>query len=84
MKINVKLKLQIGFGVILLFLLIISGIGMFYLKENNETLEVIEKEQTTVALYNDIAFQAVRANAAIRGYMLYEHEEMKQIGRAHV
>lgn len=78
MKVNVKLKLQIGFGVILLFLLIISGIGMYYLKENNDTLALIEKEQKTVALYNDIAFQAVRANAAIRGYMLYEHEEMKK------
>lgn len=77
MKLNVKLKLQIGFGIILLFLLIISGIGMFYLQENNKTLANIENEQEIVSLYNDIAFHAVRANAAIRGYMLYENEDMK-------
>lgn len=77
MKVNVKMKLQLGFGVILLFLLIISAIGMYYLKVNNETLVEIEKDQEIVSLYNDIAFHAVRANAAIRGYMLYENQEMK-------
>lgn len=77
MKLSVKLKLQIGFGVILLFLLIISGIGMFYLNENNRVLDQIEEEQKIVELYNDIAFQAVRANAAVRGYMLYEKDEME-------
>lgn len=77
-KVNVKLKLQIGFGVILLFLLIISGIGMFYLNENNRVLDKIEEEQKIVGLYNDMAFHAVRANAAARGYMLYEKEEMKE------
>lgn len=74
---SVKTKLQMGFGVILLFLVITSAIGMYYLKENNTTLEMIEKESEMVSLYNDIAFQTVRANAAIRGYMLYENEEMK-------
>lgn len=74
---NVKAKLQLAFGVILFFLLTISGISMYYLKENNEILAEIEKEQKIVGLYNDIAFQAVRANAAARGYMLYEKEEMK-------
>ena len=78
MMISVKTKLQIGFGVILLFLLIVSGIGIFYLKANNEILETIEKEQRTVTLYNDIAFHTVRANAAIRGYMFYEKEDMKK------
>ena len=77
MALSVKAKLQLGFGVILLFLLIVSGIGMFYLKANNEILETIEKDQQTVALYNDIAFHTVRANAAIRGYMFYEKEDMK-------
>lgn len=76
MKLNVKSKLQIGFGVILLFLLIISGIGMYLLNENNRVLDKIHEEQKIVSAYNDIAFHAVRANAAIRGYMLYEKEEM--------
>lgn len=77
MRLTVKNKLQIGFGVILLFLLIISGIGMFYLNENNQMLDQIDKDQKIAGFYNDIAFHAVRANAAIRGYMLYEKEEMK-------
>lgn len=76
MRMTVKTKLQIGFGVVLFFLLLISGISMFYLQKNNDTLTTIEAEQKEVALYNDIAFQAVRANAAIRGYMLYDNEEM--------
>ncbi len=76
MKLTVKTKLQIGFGVILLFLLIISGISIFYLKENNQTLSTIESEQNVANYYHEIAFQAVRANAAIRGYMLYGKEEM--------
>lgn len=50
---------------------------MFYLNENNRVLDTIEEEQKIVELYNDMAFQAVRANAAVRGYMLYEKEEMK-------
>lgn len=50
---------------------------MYYLNDNNKTLEKIENEQKVVSLYNDIAFQAVRANAAARGYMLYEKDEMK-------
>lgn len=66
-----------GFGIILLFLIIISGIGMYNLQENGQTLAKIEKEQQVAALYQDIAFQTVRANAAIRGYMLYYNEEMK-------
>jgi len=74
---NVKMKLQMGFGIILLFLIIISGIGMYNLQENGQTLAKIEKEQQVAALYQDIAFQTVRANAAIRGYMLYYNEEMK-------
>lgn len=72
-----KTKIQVGFGIILLFLLAISAIGMYFLNENNTFLTEVEKEQKIVASYNDIAFQAVRANAAIRGYMLYEKEEMK-------
>ncbi|HHY22014.1 MAG TPA: methyl-accepting chemotaxis protein [Bacilli bacterium] len=77
MNMNVKMKLQMGFGIILLFLIIISGIGMYNLQENGQTLAKIEKEQQVAALYQDIAFQTVRANAAIRGYMLYYNEEMK-------
>lgn len=77
MKASVKTKLQIGFGVILLFLLGISAIGMYYLHDYKNLITEIEKEQEIVASYNDIAFQAVRANAAIRGYMLYKDEEMK-------
>lgn len=77
MKTSVKLKLQIGFGVILMFLLIISAISMLFLHNNQKTLAEIEQKQEQVNYYQDIAFQAVRANAAIRGYMLYEKEEMK-------
>lgn len=73
---TVRTKLLIGFGVILFFLLLIAGSSMFYLQKNNQTLSTIEREQKAVGHYNDMAFHTVRANAAIRGYMLYEKEEM--------
>lgn len=77
MKLSVKTKIQLAFGVVLLMLLLISGIAIYMLKENNTTYKAIEEQAYVVELYNDIAFQAVRANAAIRGYMTYTEEEMK-------
>lgn len=40
-------------------------------------MKEIEKQQQMVAYYNDIAFHTVRANAAIRGYMLYQKQDMR-------
>ncbi|WP_332647827.1 methyl-accepting chemotaxis protein [Lysinibacillus sp. 54212] len=76
MKLTVERKLQFAFGIVLVLLLSIAGIGMYYLNENNRTLDRIEKDTEIIHLYNDISFQTVRANAAIRGYMLYGKEEM--------
>ncbi|MEG0451130.1 MAG: methyl-accepting chemotaxis protein [Lysinibacillus sp.] len=76
MRLTVKGKLQIAFGVVLVFLLVISTIAMYFLSVNNKTLVEIEKDTELIYLYNDISFQTVRANAAIRGYMLYGKEEM--------
>lgn len=78
MKLSVKMKLQFAFGIVLALLVIIASIGIFMLKDNNQTFEKVEKQSVQVALYNDIAFQAVRANAAIRGYMLYLDEDMRK------
>lgn len=78
MKLSVKMKLQFAFGIVLALLAIIASIGIFMLKDNNQTFEKVEKQSVQVALYNDIAFQAVRANAAIRGYMLYFDEDMRK------
>lgn len=78
MKLSVKMKLQFAFGIVLALLAIIASIGIFMLKDNNQTFEKVEKQSVQVALYNDIAFQAVRANAAIRGYMLYLDEDMRK------
>ncbi len=49
---------------------------MYYLNNNNQTLAEIEDNTELIHLYQDISFQTVRANAAIRGYMLYGKEEM--------
>lgn len=78
MKLSVKMKLQFAFGIVLALLAIIASIGIFMLKDNNQTFEKVEKQSVQVTLYNDIAFQAVRANAAIRGYMLYLDEDMRK------
>ncbi|MGN4125406.1 methyl-accepting chemotaxis protein [Lysinibacillus sphaericus] len=76
MRITVERKLQFAFGIVLVFLLGITGIAMYYLNENKHTLAEIEENTELINLYNDISFQTVRANAAIRGYMLYGKEEM--------
>ncbi|MFJ7736367.1 methyl-accepting chemotaxis protein [Lysinibacillus sp. NPDC097287] len=76
MKLTVERKLQFAFGIVLTFLILIAGISIYYLDSNSKTLATIEKDTELIHLYNDISFQTVRANAAIRGYMLYGKEEM--------
>ncbi|WP_342535519.1 methyl-accepting chemotaxis protein [Lysinibacillus sp. FSL K6-1151] len=76
MRLTVERKLQIAFGIVLVFLLLISGIALYYLNHNNQTLAEIEDKTEFIHLYQDISFQTVRANAAIRGYILYGKEEM--------
>lgn len=76
MKLTVERKLQFAFGIVLTFLILIAGISIYYLDSNSKTLSTIEKDTELIHLYNDISFQTVRANAAIRGYMLYGKEEM--------
>lgn len=77
MKLNVKAKLQLSFGVVLAFLMLLAVVNLYGLKEHKNTLEVIESDTQLVDTYNNIAFQTVRANAAIRGYMLYKEDNMR-------
>ncbi|HAU33996.1 MAG TPA: methyl-accepting chemotaxis protein, partial [Lysinibacillus sp.] len=51
-------------------------IAMYFLTNNNKTLAEIEDNTELIHLYQDISFQTVRANAAIRGFILYGKEEM--------
>ncbi|WP_155593798.1 methyl-accepting chemotaxis protein [Lysinibacillus cavernae] len=76
MRLTVERKLQIAFGIVLVFLLLITGIAMYYLTNNNQTLAEIEGNTELIHLYQDVSFQTVRANAAIRGYILYGKEDM--------
>lgn len=77
MKLNVKAKLQLSFGVILALLMLFAGVILYSLNEQNKTLDSIEHSTKMGNLYNDVAFQTVRANAAIRGFMLYKDEKMR-------
>ena len=77
MKLNVKMKLQLSFGVVLALLMLLAAVTLYALNEHKETIDLIEKDTKLVDLYNDVAFQTVRANAAIRGYMLYQEENMR-------
>ncbi|MFJ3388091.1 methyl-accepting chemotaxis protein [Lysinibacillus sp. NPDC086135] len=76
MKSTVERKLQFSFGIVLVFLLLITSIAIYFLNDNKQTLVEIEKKTELINLYNDISFQTVRANAAIRGYILYGKEDM--------
>lgn len=76
MRLTVERKLQMAFGIVLAFLLMITAIAMYVLTNNNKTLAEIEDNTELIHLYQDISFQTVRANAAIRGFILYGKEEM--------
>ena len=76
MKITIGNKLKIAFTVVIISMLVISGISYFYLQRSNEALVEINTDTERIDLYNDVAFQMVRANAAIRGYMMYKKPEM--------
>lgn len=76
MKITIGNKLKIAFTVVIISMLVISGISYFYLQRSNEALVAIDTDTERIDLYNDVAFQMVRANAAIRGYMMYKKPEM--------
>lgn len=76
MNITVERKLQFAFGIVLIFLLLIASIAMYYLNGNHHTLAEIEENTELIHLYNDMSFQTVRANAAIRGYILFGKEDM--------
>lgn len=76
MRLTVERKLQMAFGIVLAFLLMITAIAMYFLTNNNKTLAEIKDNTELIHLYQDISFQTVRANAAIRGYILYGKEEM--------
>src|SRR5690625_2699630 len=70
-------KIFISFMILLLMILILGSAGIYYLQNNNNNITQSSKTQQVVLAYNDISFQTVRANAAIRGYMLYEENYMK-------
>lgn len=76
MKITIGSKLKIAFTVVIIAMLVITGISYMYLQRSNEALASIDEDTVRIDLYNDVAFQMVRANASIRGYMMYKKQEM--------
>lgn len=71
-------KIFLSFMVMLFMIFTLGGAGVFYLKNNNENVEDISSLQSVVFAYDDLAFQSVRANAAIRGYIIYKEDYMKE------
>lgn len=75
---KLKTKLFISFFTLVLLLLIIGSSGTYFIRQNSTMINTVQKKESIVLLYNNIAFQTVRANAAIRGYMLYQDPVMLQ------
>lgn len=69
-------KITLSFITLIALVLIISGLAISYLVLNNNNNTDIAKTQKIVLAYDDAAFQTVRANAAIRGYMMFEEQFM--------
>lgn len=76
MKLSTKIFLSFMSFVVLIFIL--GGTGIYYLTTNNKNNEDIALSHELVSAYDNVAFQTVRANAAIRGYMFYEEDYMKE------
>lgn len=73
---SIKNKIALSFFTFVLIILLIGGVSITYLIMNNNKSEEISRTQEVISLYDDVAFQAVRANAAIRGYMMFREEFM--------
>ncbi len=74
---SVKQKLQISFGMVIAFLLALSALGMNDLSSNKKMSAHIQFKETIANDFNEVAFLTLRANAAMRGYMLYQDDQMR-------
>lgn len=69
-------KITLVFITLITMILIISGLAISYLIMNNNNNTEIARAKEIVLAYDDAAFQTVRANAAIRGYMMFKEQFM--------
>lgn len=77
-RVGIRTKLFNVFFIIIAFIVVISGTGIYnVIKVSNETKE-IETNQKIMKYYNDMAFHMVRSNAAIRGYMSLQKPFMRE------
>lgn len=74
---SVKQKLQISFGIVIAFLLALSALGMNDLSSNKKMSAQIQLKENIANEFNEVAFLTLRANAAMRGYMLYRDDQMR-------
>ena len=74
---SVKQKLQLSFGIVIAFLLALSALGMNDLSSNKKMSARIQLKENIANEFNEVAFLTLRANAAMRGYMLYEDDKMR-------
>ncbi|WP_239587231.1 methyl-accepting chemotaxis protein [Bacillus ectoiniformans] len=72
-----KAKLYGSSVLSILLLLIISLASIFNIQSVNRSITSMNNHEELMAAYNDTAFHTVRANAAIRGYMIYNKDQMK-------
>lgn len=70
-------KIFLAFMTLTMMIFILGGAGIFYLNNNTNNINDAAHTQEVVLTYENISFQTVRANAAIRGFMLYEEPYMK-------
>lgn len=69
-------KIGLSFLTLIILIFLIGGLAITYLMLNNKNNEEIATTQEVVLAYDDVAFQTVRANAAIRGYMMFQETFM--------
>lgn len=70
-------KIFLSFMTLTFMIFILGGAGVLYLNNNNNNIHDASTKQEIVLTYENLSFQTVRANAAIRGFMLYQEDYMK-------
>ncbi|MFV9511303.1 methyl-accepting chemotaxis protein [Tepidibacillus sp. LV47] len=73
---GIRSKILLGIFTILVILLVISILAVVNIQQVNKRVNDIETKQNELLNYENMGFNMVRANAAIRGYLLFNEAKM--------
>jgi len=75
-NLGIKGKIYIGFLVILLLMSMVASTGVYNIIHVNQQINEIKTKQSTLITYENLTFDMLRTNAAIRGYLVFGKPRM--------